>query len=151
MGRVGMQNVTAAVLVVVAVCACGLQTVKIVGDAMTPTLKDGQVLVLNKSAYDSASPRRGDIIAFQTKNLFISRIVGLPGEALNIAGGAVSINGVPLPEPYLAAGTQTTAPQTDYSVPSSSYFVLSDNRSHLGGDSRSFGPVPRSAIQGKVG
>ncbi len=111
-----MQKLTAGVLVAVTVFACGLKTVKIVGDVMTPTLKDG-----------------------------------LPGEALKITGGSVSINGVPLPEPDLAAGTQTTAPQTDYSVPSSSYFVLSDNRSHMGGDSRSFGPVPRAAIQGKVG
>jgi signal peptidase I len=150
MCRVGMKKVTAGLLVAVALCACGVKTVKIVGDAMSPTLKDGQVLVLNTSAYDSASPRRGEIIAFQIKNLFISRIVGLPGETLNITGGEVSVNGAPLPEPYLAAGTQTAAPKTDYSVPSGSYFVLSDNRSHLG-DSRSYGPVPRSAIQGKVG
>jgi signal peptidase I len=151
MSRVGKQKLIAALFIAIVMTACGVKTIKIVGDSMSPTLKDGQVLVLNTSAYDSASPRRGDVIAFQIKNLLISRIVGLPGEALHISGGAVSINGAPLPEPYLEAGTQTTAPQTDYSVPSSSYFVLFDNRSHAGGDSRTFGPVPRSAIQGKVG
>jgi signal peptidase I len=114
-------------------------------------MKDGELHVLNTSAYDSASPRRGDIIVFKIKNEIIGRVVGLPGEAVTISGGVVSVNGMPLPEPYLPAGTQTTAPQPDYSVPSGSYFVLHDNRSHLGGDSRSNGPVPRSAIQGRLG
>jgi signal peptidase I len=75
--------------------------------------------------------------------------VGLPGEEVAIARGVVEVDGSPLSEPYLPAGTQSTAPQESYSVPAGQYFVLHDNRTRMA-DSRTLGFVPRSAIVGKI-
>ena len=132
---------------VVAITACSVKSVKIAGDSMAPTLTDGQVVIVNTSAYDSASPKRGDIVLFN-KNL-IARIVGLPGETISFPDGVAAVNGIRLNETYLAH-IGTTATQNTYAVPSGSYFVLHDNRAKLG-DSRSYGPVARSAIEGKIG
>lgn len=118
---------------------------------MAPTLKDGDIKIVDTGAYSSSPPRRGDIIFFHVKVGLIGRVIGLPGETVTIAGGAVSVNGKILSEPYLAPGTQTTAPQVTYAVPSGKYFVLHDNRAHSGGDSRTGGFVPLSAIEGKIG
>lgn len=138
----------ATVLMVLAISACGVKSVKIAGDSMAPTLTNGQLVVVNTSAYDSASPKRGDVVLFKTNQ--IARIVGLPGETISFPDGVAAANDIRLSEPYLAPNTLTTAPQNTYSVPAGSYFVLHDNRAKLG-DSRSFGSVARSAIEGKIG
>jgi signal peptidase I len=139
-------------LLLAAVClvtACGVKTFRVAGDGMTPLLHDGDVVVVDTAAYDSASPRRGDVVLFQESGERIARIVGLPGEEVAIARGVVEIDGSPLSEPYLPAGTQSTAPQESYSVPAGEYFVLHDNRIRMA-DSRTLGFVPRSAIVGKI-
>ena len=137
----------AALLMVLAVSACGVKSVKIAGDAMAPTLTSGQVVIVNTSAYDSASPKRGDIVLFKTNQ--VARIVGLPGETISFPDGVAAINDIRLSEPYLAH-VGTIALQNSYSIPAGSYFLLHDNRAKLG-DSRDFGPVARSAIEGKIG
>lgn len=119
-----------------------------VGDGMAPNLVSGHDYVIHKDAYQSASPQRGDIVLFDMNGEHVKRIIGLPDEKITIANGSVAVDGVTLSEPYLAAGTQTTAPQSTYAVPSGSYFVMNDNRALLT-DSRTLGFVPRSAIQGK--
>ena len=144
------QRLGAAVLIVLAISACGMKSVKIVGDAMTPTLTDGQVVIVNTSAYDSASPKRGDIVLFKVKTEQIARIVGLPGETISFPDGVAAVNDMRLNETYLAQGTLTTAPQDTYAVRAGSYFVLHDNRAKVT-DSRSFGSITRSAIEGKIG
>ena len=136
-------------LALLVVAACGTQTVKVVGDSMAPTLKNGDIRLVDTGAYNSASPKRKDIIEYHSGYNSIGRVIGLPGETIGIANGKVSVNGAPLAEPYLAPGTQTTAPQDTYSVPSGSYFVLKDNRERAE-DSRTLGFVPRSAIEGKL-
>ena len=138
----------ATVLMVLAISACGVKSVKIAGDSMAPTLTNGQLVVVNTSAYDSASPKRGDVVLFKTNQ--IARIVGLPGETISFPDGVAAVNDIRLSETYLAPNTLTTAPQNTYPVPAGSYFVLHDNRAKLG-DSRSFGSVARSAIEGKIG
>src|ERR1700682_3783892 len=143
------QKLGAALLIALAVSACGVKSVKIAGDAMAPTLTNGQVVIVNTSAYDSASPKRGDIVLFKESSEQIARIVGLPGETISFPDGVVAINDKRILEPYLAQ-IGTTAPQNSYSVPAGSYFVLHDNRAKLG-DSRTIGPITRSAIEGKIG
>ena len=138
------------VLALVVVAACGHpQAVRMVGNAMAPTLKNGDIRIFDTGAYSSSSPKRGDIVLFQINAERIGRVIGLPGETIGIASGKVSVNGAVLAEPYLAPGTQTTAPQDSYSVPRASYFIMEDNREHST-DSREYGPVPRGAIQGKL-
>lgn len=141
--------VAAALTTLLIVCACGAQTVRVVGDAMAPTLKNGDLREFDTGAYGSSSPRRGDVILFHLNVHHVGRVIGLPGETVTIEDGKVSINGSVLSEPYLAPGTQTTAPQDSYVVPSGNYFVLKDNREHAT-DSRTLGFVPRSAIEGKL-
>jgi signal peptidase I len=144
------RSIALLVAVVCAVAACGVRTVRMSGDGMAPTLHDGDVRIVNTAAFDSAAPQRGDIVLFQENGERIARIVGLPGEAVTFAGGKVEINGSPVSEPYLQAGTQSEAPQASYSVPAGQYFVLHDNRARMA-DSRTLGFVPRSAIEGKIG
>src|ERR1700694_2229988 len=144
------QKLGAALLIALAVSACGVKSVKIAGDAMAPTLTNGQVVIVNTSAYDSASPKRGDIVLFKESSEQIARIAGRPGETISFPDGVAAVNDLRLNETYLAPGTLTTAPQNTYSVPAGSYFVLHDNRAKVT-DSRSFGSIARSAIEGKIG
>jgi signal peptidase I len=129
------------------VISCSQNSATIKGDAMAPTLKDGQLVYIDTSAYSSASPQRGDIVHYNSNR--IDRVVGLPGETISFSGGVVSVNGSPLSEPYLAPGTQTTAPQPSYTIAAGFYFLMHDNRSKVS-DSRISGAVPGSAIDGKV-
>ena len=144
------RSIAVSLAAICMIAGCGVQTVRVNGDAMSPTLHDGDIRIVNTAAYDSASPQRGDIVLFKESGERIARIVGLPGETVAFAGGAVEINGSSLSEAYLPAGTQSTAPQESYSVPAGEYFVMHDNRVRMA-DSRTLGFVPRSAIEGKIG
>ncbi|MDQ8043971.1 MAG: signal peptidase I [Solirubrobacteraceae bacterium] len=90
----------------------------------------------------SATPR-------EAKATYIKRVVGLPGDRVELRNGHVIRNGVPVPEPYArqcAAAICTLAP---YTVPSGSYFLLGDNRGDSS-DSRSWGSVPRRYVIGRA-
>lgn len=124
---------------------------------MEPSFYDHEYLIIDEISYRFAHPDRGDIVVFHypndPKQYFIKRIIGLPGETVEIAGGAIKIyndtspNGVNIDEPYLdQVYTATTRTVT---LKSDEYFVLGDNRvASL--DSRYFGPVKRDLIVGKV-
>ncbi len=138
----------AGAVAVVMVVACGVRSVK-VRDSMAPMLKDGDRRIVDTSAWSSSTPKRGDLIAIHLKYEHICSVIGLPGETVTISNGKVSINDAVLSEPYLAHGTQTTAPQDTSFVPGSQYFVLEDNRAHPA-DSRTQGLVPITAIKGTL-
>ena len=82
------------------------------GESMQPTLRGGQLAWVNKLAYRSRPPRRGDIVVVRTpRNWIVKRILGLPGEEIALRDGVCYIDGRPLAEPYVQfAGTDTTAP-----------------------------------------
>jgi signal peptidase I len=143
-------SVAALLVAVLLVAGCGQKSVKISGDAMAPALTDGQTVTVDTSAYASASPARGDIVLFQHNGELVARVVGLPGETITITAGVVAADGTPLVEAYLTAGVQTVAPQPSYVVPSGEYFLLHDNRAR-NGDSRAFGFIAKSDIEGKIG
>lgn len=123
------------------------------GTSMVPTFVDGNVQTISRVAYDLHAPTRGDVIALyfpgETQERFIKRIIGLPGETININGGKVYVNSKQLNEPYLAS-TVVTAPDLTLTLPNDQYFVMGDNRT-VSSDSRAWGPVPKSFIIGKVG
>jgi signal peptidase I len=116
-------------------------------------------VIANRLVYRFHEPRRGDIIAFEAParveaacdagGTFIKRIVGLPGEKLTMRNGFVSINGVPLVEPYLRPGYRDRESGNWTRIAGESYFVLGDNR-RMSCDSRRWGVVPRDNIVGRA-
>ena len=121
------------------------------GSSMEPNFHTGQLLVVNRLAYQYGTLRRGDVIVFRfpgnTADDYIKRIIGLPGETVSIEAGHIYVNGKLLEEPYLAPDTLMYDGQ--WVVPPDSYFVLGDNRAHSS-DSRSWGMLEKGYIIGKA-
>jgi len=122
------------------------------GSSMEPYLHDGQRLVVNKAIYRLDHPERGDIIIFHPPHNagatpFIKRVIGLPGDTVEIKKGTVYINGDPLDEPYIKELPAYTLSKEEIS--GNSYFVLGDNRNNTS-DSHVWGTVPRTNIIGKA-
>ena len=119
--------------------------------SMQPTLFAGNFVVVNKLAYQFGEPERGDIVVFEyppdpNQDPYIKRVIGLPGESVQIADGKVMINGVHIQEPYLVSDTHQGG---GWSVPEDSLFVMGDNRRNSS-DSRSWGVVPLENVIGKA-
>jgi len=124
---------------------------RVVGYSMVPTLQDNQFLVVNKLGYRLHDPQRGDIIVFRDPRTpdrkLIKRVIGLPGEVVEIRQGQVLVNEQPLAEPYLQDPGYSSLPST--SIPADQYFVLGDNRNNSS-DSRSWGTLEHDLIVGKA-
>ncbi len=100
--------------------------------SMENTIMTGDRLWANRLAYISEEPQRGDIIVFKfpdnEKELYVKRIIGVPGDKIEIYGGAVYINGEKLEEDYLKEAMDKDGVWGVYEVPDGAYFVLGDNR-----------------------
>jgi signal peptidase I len=120
--------------------------------SMLPALRPGDRILVDKLSYRLGEPARGEIIVFygpedsgHPDEIFVKRIVGLPGEHLFIAGGKTYVEGVRIREPYLKS-----LPNGDFHtvvVPKDAYFVMGDNRGNSF-DSRYWGAVPKDLIIG---
>jgi signal peptidase I len=136
-------------------CREVIQAYYIPSGSMLPTLQINDRLILDKTAYQNRSPQRGDIVLFeptealtkQNFNLpFTKRIIGLPGEKIEVKKGQVLVNGKPLKEAYIQE-----RPMYEWGpviVPASSYVVFGDNRNNAY-DSHYWGFVPRQLILGR--
>lgn len=127
-------------------------------ESMVPTLQKYDKLIVDKLSYHFTNPQRGDIVVFSPtdnikkenptlKDAFIKRVIGLPGEKVEVKGGRVYINDQPLRENYIEA-----VPQYKYgpvTVPPDSYLVLGDNRNNSY-DSHFWGFVPHDNIIGRA-
>ena len=145
------EQVLLGFLLAVATTLFVMQGFCVAGDCMQPHLYTGERVLANKLAYHLAEPRRGDIVIFDypkdTRQVYVKRVIGLPGETVAIQDGRVSINGRLLPEPY-----KTFAAHGDMSaqaVPPGQYFVMGDNRD-VSDDSRYWGDLPRHDIIGRA-
>ena len=163
-----------ALLVFLAVRA-SFQNFKVDGHSMDPTLENGQLIIVNKLIYSEMNveklsnflpfintgnsstralfhgPQRGDIVVLvdprRSNQDLIKRVIGLPGETVEVADGKVYINDQLLLEPYIKTPWHDTkAKQT---IPADEYFVMGDNRDNSL-DSRSIGPVAKQLIIGKA-
>jgi signal peptidase I len=119
--------------------------------SMQPGLSADSYVMINKQAYLFRPPQRGDVIVFHlpsnTNIDFIRRIIGLPGDTVQIDGTDVKVNNTVLKEPYVSSNT--TPIVNTWKVPPGQYFVLGDNRPSSE-DSRYWGPVPKNYIVGKA-
>jgi signal peptidase I len=124
--------------------------VRVDGFSMIPTLQDGEFVLVSKLNYQFGKPERGDIIVFHypmdPQQELIKRVIGLPGDAIIVQNGKVSVNGQILDEPYIAA---TPAYSGDWMVPDGQLFVLGDNRNDSS-DSHSWGFLPFQKVVGKA-
>lgn len=155
-----------------------VQNFRVDGSSMEPNLHTGQYIMVSRIeylhidlnffrrllpggenvppelAYLFHLPRRGDIVVFEyprdTSRDFIKRVIGLPGETVEIRDNQILIDGVPLNEPYLTdAARSQMGSLTPVKVPPDAVFVMGDNRGNSS-DSRSWGPLPLDRIVGKA-
>lgn len=146
-----LETIIPAVLIALVINLFLAQATQVYGQSMEPNLHHSQRLVVEKISYHFHGPRRGDVVVLrspqQNSELLIKRVIGLPGEKVEIHDGLVYIDGVPLAEPYLTHGT--AGYQAPIVVPPLHVYVLGDNR-NFSNDSRSFGPVPLENIVGRA-
>lgn len=121
--------------------------------SMDPTLHEGQMLVISKINYFVGDPNRGDIIVLKDEvenKLLIKRVIGLPGEVVQLKNGKVYINSKELQPDYTSFPTFAYS-QEEWTLPEGEYFVLGDNREHSR-DSRAdnVGMVYRENIVGRA-
>ncbi len=138
-----------------------IKAYKVPAGSMASTLMIGDHIIVNKKYYTNNSPKRGDVVIFPDPSGpskdFIKRVIGLPGETIEILAKKVYINGRPLEEPYIMGapgrGLRTDmAPSKKFgpvTVPSGKLFVLGDNRDNSL-DSRHFGFVDITSLKGKA-
>ncbi len=171
-----------AVLIFVTVRAVVLNF-KVDGTSMLPTLENGEMILVNRNAYreldlgdfvdwlpgvsekdwftivDWGEPTRGDVVVFTPpepgdQKPYIKRVIGLPGDHVQVTANEVLVNGIPLDEPYIGnyrndCESVSNFPYCDVTVPEGHYFVMGDHRSNSQ-DSRYFGVVPENRIIGKA-
>ena len=126
------------------------------GESMAPNFENGDYLIVDEISYRFSEPQRGDVIVFNypkdKTQRFIKRIIGLPGENVQIKDGNVSItngqNTIQLDEKYLPNDLKTYG-DVATTLGKDEYFVMGDNRDYSF-DSRSWGVVPRENIIGKA-
>jgi signal peptidase I len=150
-----LREVVITVIIAAAVFALlrlTVQSYTVVMSSMEPTFQQGDCIMVSKVSYRSSGPQRGDVIVFNppfdSQFPFIKRVIGLPGDIVEIKNGEVSINGTPLEEnEYIAAEPNYTMSATE--VPQNEYFVLGDNRNNSTDSSKGW-TVPRENIIGKA-
>jgi signal peptidase I len=149
-----LREIGITILIAVAVFVClqfTVQSYTVVMSSMEPNVHEGECIMVNKVSYHSSGPQRGEVIIFnppfESEYPFIKRVIGLPGETVEIKDEKVFIDGIPLEEEYIMAPPNYTMPATE--VPENEYFVLGDNRNNSN-DSHNSWTVPRDNIIGKA-
>jgi len=154
-----LETIVPAVLIALLINLFLAQATRVYGQSMEPNLHTDQRLIVEKISYNRffrqylkfKGPQEGDVVVIHLRSsgneLLIKRIIGLPGDVIEIRDSHVFVNGQPLSEPYLAGGTSGFyGPIT---VPPLHIFVLGDNRG-FSNDSRNFGTIPLEDMVGRA-
>ncbi len=150
-----LRDIVVAVLLAIFVIVFVYRPVKVEGTSMMPTLNDEERIFINQFTYrfGTSDISRGDTIVFwypwDRSKSYIKRVIGIPGDTVEMDDGKVYINRRLLPEPYLPEEYRDTSSMERKVVPPGEYFVLGDHRASSN-DSRVWGTVPRSLIFGKA-
>ena len=151
--QVWVRDIIISIAIAAIVIVFLYQPVKVEGTSMMPWLLDQQRIFVNKFVYRLEEIQRGDIVVFRfpldPSKSYIKRVVGLPGDQVEIVDGGLLINGRRTPEPYVQAPYQDRATYSPVTVPADHYYVLGDHR-NTSNDSRTWGAVPRGHILGKA-
>lgn len=146
-----VETLLLTLLIYVLVRSFLFENYRVVGRSMDPTLENDQYLAVNKLGYRLHEPQRGDIVVFHDPRnddrKLIKRVIGLPGEVLEIDNGQVFIDSRLLDEPYIQTSARYSYPVT--SIPDGHYFVLGDNRNNSS-DSHNWGTLSGTNIVGKA-
>jgi len=147
-----LETVLPALLIALLINVFVGQATRVEGQSMEPNLHTDQRLVVEKMSYRFHGPRRFDVVVLrlpkQGEELLIKRVVGLPGETVEMRDGFIYINGEKLDEPF-DHGEMRSDRESTVLVPPLHVFVLGDNRNHSN-DSRSFGTVPIEDLVGRA-
>ena len=154
----GREIIETIILIAAIYALVNLATVRFIveGPSMQPTFFTGQVLMISRVNYLFATPQRGQVIVFNAPNQppdeppYIKRVIGLPGETVEIRDTKVYINGKELNEPYINEPCEPgRCPNRTWQLGDDEYFFMGDNRNHSS-DSRSFGAVKRERVIGEA-
>ena len=149
------RDLTLSVIIAIVVILFLYQPVKVEGTSMMPALTDQDRIFINKFVYrfHMGDVSRGDMVVFWYPNdpskSYIKRVIGTPGDRVEVDRGIVIVNGIPLKETYVPDEYRDQASMPLTVVPEDSFFVLGDHRSSSN-DSRVWGMVPRKFIYGKA-
>jgi signal peptidase I len=150
-----LRDLSLSVVIAIVVILFVYQPVKVEGTSMMPGLQDQERIFINKFFYRLGVDdiARGDTVVFWYPNdvskSYIKRVIGVPGDRVEINRGQVILNGKSLTEVYVPAQYRDQQSMEATPVPPGEYFVLGDHRSSSN-DSRAWGMVPRQNIYGKA-
>ncbi len=161
-----LKIVLIALVIIVPIRYFVFQPFIVSGSSMEPNFQNGEYLIIDELSYRFHEPTRGDVVVMRyprdEKQFFIKRVIGLPGEKVQIDNGKVTIfneqnpKGITLDEKYLPNQGLTyeqdpilIGGEKTITLKSDEFFMLGDNRLHSS-DSRSWGPLPRKDVIGKV-
>ncbi len=150
-----LRDLALSVLIALIVILFLYQPVRVEGTSMMPSLVDQERIFINKFSYrfGIAPVTRGDTVVFwfpgDTSKSYIKRVIGVPGDTVEISRGHVYRNGDELNEPYVPDEYRDRVSMDKMTVPEGEYFVLGDHRSSSN-DSRTWGTVARNYIYGKA-
>ncbi|HTS74688.1 MAG TPA: signal peptidase I [Bryobacteraceae bacterium] len=150
-----LRDLCISVVIAIVVILFLYQPVKVEGTSMMPSLIDQERIFINKFEYrfGLSDISRGDMVVFwfpgdPTKS-YIKRVIGVPGDTVEVNDGTVIVNGEPLAESYVPREYRDHVSMPRRVIPQDQFFVLGDHRSSSN-DSRSWGMVPRHFIYGKA-